>query len=109
MLGNHHPLSRICLEIMLRWFLRVSFCRLSESIIVFSISLHGIFYFPWHRHQIEGTNGFYCFFRKTQGKWGERNYPSFETAEVVSSPVHFNRKPDALPHDHLAQLKLEGA
>ena len=24
-----------------------------------------IFYFPWHRHQIEGTNGFYCLIRKT--------------------------------------------
>ena len=22
--------------------------------------LCGVFYFPWHRHQIEGTNGFYC-------------------------------------------------
>ena len=28
--------------------------------------LHGIFYFPWHRHQIEGTNGFYCLIRKTE-------------------------------------------
>ena len=24
------------------------------------------FYFPWHRHQIEGTNGFLCLIRKTQ-------------------------------------------
>ena len=23
----------------------------------------GIFYFPWQRHQIEGTNGFYCLIR----------------------------------------------
>ena len=28
--------------------------------------LCGVFYFPWHRHQIEGTNGFYCFIRKTE-------------------------------------------
>ena len=28
--------------------------------------LCGIFYFPWHRHQIEGTNGFYCPIRKTE-------------------------------------------
>ena len=28
--------------------------------------LCGIFYFPWHRHQIEGINGFYCLIRKTQ-------------------------------------------
>ena len=26
----------------------------------------GSFYFPWHRHQIEGTNGFYCPIRKTE-------------------------------------------
>ena len=25
-----------------------------------------LFYFPWHRHQIEGTNGFYCLIRKTE-------------------------------------------
>ena len=25
----------------------------------------GIFYFPWHRHQIEGTDGFYCLIQKT--------------------------------------------
>ena len=25
-----------------------------------------VFYFPWHRHQIEGTNGFYCLIRKTE-------------------------------------------
>ena len=33
------------------WFLELSFSR---------IRLHmcGIFYFPWHRHQIEGTTGF---------------------------------------------------
>ena len=28
--------------------------------------LRGVFYFPWHRHQIEGTNGFYCLIRKTE-------------------------------------------
>ena len=28
--------------------------------------LCGIFYFPWHRHQIEGTDGFQCLLRKTQ-------------------------------------------
>ena len=30
------------------------------------LPLCGIFYFPWHRHQIEGTNGFYCLIRKTE-------------------------------------------
>ena len=28
--------------------------------------LCGVFYFPWHRHQIEGTNGFYCLILKTE-------------------------------------------
>ena len=28
--------------------------------------LCGVFYFPWHRHEIEGTNGFYCLIRKTE-------------------------------------------
>ena len=32
--------------------------------------LCGIFYFLWHRHQIEGTTGFYCLFRKTQTNVG---------------------------------------
>ena len=45
----------------------------------------------------EGTNGFYCLFRKRQAKRGERNCPSFKTTEVVSSPC-----PDALPHNHRA-------
>ena len=33
----------------------------------FKSGLVGSFYFPWpwHRHQIEGTNGFYCLIRKT--------------------------------------------
>ena len=41
MLGSHHPLSRICLEIMLRCFLRVSFPRVSESV---SQSQAGVFF-----------------------------------------------------------------
>ena len=28
------------------------------------------FYFPWHRHQIEGTTGCLCLFRKTQANVG---------------------------------------
>ena len=32
--------------------------------------LCGIFYFPWHSHQIEGTNGFYRLIRKTQRMGG---------------------------------------
>ena len=26
----------------------------------FPVQTDGVFYFPWHRHQIEGTNGFWC-------------------------------------------------
>ena len=28
--------------------------------------LCGVFYFPWHRRQTEGANGFYCIIRKTE-------------------------------------------
>ena len=70
---------------------------------VFSISLCVIFYFPWHRHQVEGTNGFYCLFRKTQAKWGKQSCPSFKIAEVVLNPVPST---DALPHDHRAPLVI---
>ena len=36
------------------------------------------FYFPWHRHQIEGTDGFERLLRKTLAKRGKRNCPSSE-------------------------------
>ena len=89
---------------------------------VFSISLCGVFYFPWHRHQIERTNGFYSLLRKTQTKWGKRSCPSFEAAEVVLNPRSLrpkiptlydrwflntgplDRKSDALSLDHGAPI-----
>ena len=37
----------------------------STTSYTFPVQTGGIFYFPWHRHQIEGTNGL-CLFRKTQ-------------------------------------------
>ena len=61
---------------------------------VFSISLCGVFYFTWHRHQIEGTNSFYSLFRKRQAKWAKRSCPSFEMATVVLNPGPFDRKSD---------------
>ena len=64
---------------------------------VFSISMCGVFYFPCHRHQIEGTNGVYCLFERT-----ERNCPSFETAEVVLNPGPLAPTSVALPLDHRA-------
>ena len=44
------------------------------------LSPYGILYFPWLRHQIKATTGFWCLFRKPQAMWGERNCLSFVTA-----------------------------
>ena len=54
------------------WFRELSFSRLECGVHdkLHIYPLCGIFYFPWHRHQIEGTNGFYCLIRKTQAVWG---------------------------------------
>ena len=48
--------------------------------------------FPWNRHQIERTNGFYTLFRKRHTKWGEQSCPSSETVEVVLNPGPFDQK-----------------
>ena len=40
----------------------------------------GIFYLPWHKHQIEGTNSCHYLFQKTQTMWGKQTCPSFEAA-----------------------------
>ena len=49
-------------------FRELSFSRLEYGVHdrLHIYPLCGIFYFPWHRHQIEGTNGFYCLIRKTE-------------------------------------------
>ena len=41
------------------WFLELSFSRLECGVHdrLHIYPLCGIFYFPWHMHQIEGTNG----------------------------------------------------
>ena len=65
----------------------MAFSKVSESLTCFFISLCGIFYFPWHRHHIEGTNSFQCLFQKAQAKWDERNCPNFETAESNHRPL----------------------
>ena len=39
-------------------------CGVNDRLHIYPLC--GIFYFPWHRHQIEGTNGFYCLIRKTE-------------------------------------------
>ena len=38
----------------------------STTSYTFPVQTGGIFYFPWHRHQIEVTDGFQCLIRKTQ-------------------------------------------
>ena len=50
------------------WYRELSFSRLECGLFFFGVDdrLHiygiyplcGLFYFPWHRHQIEGTDGF---------------------------------------------------
>ena len=52
--------------------------ELQETFIIRDYRLHiyplcVIFYFPWHRHQTEGTIGFQCLFRKTHALRGELN------------------------------------
>ena len=32
--------------------------RVVKTWVAIPVRTAGIFYFPWHRHQIEGTNGF---------------------------------------------------
>ena len=36
----------------------------------FPVQTDGVFCFPWHRHQIEGTNGFLVSLPKDTGKVG---------------------------------------
>ena len=45
------------------WFRELSFSSL--ECYTFPEQTGGIFYLPWHSHQIEGTNGFECLVRKT--------------------------------------------
>ena len=49
-------------------FRELSFSRLEYGVHdrLHIYPLCGVFYFPWHRHQIEGTNGFYCLIRKKE-------------------------------------------
>ena len=79
--GLHTPCKMLCswfLDSILQtahlWantgvvFRELSFSRLECGVHdrLHIYPLCGIFYFPWHRHQIEGTNGFYCLIRKTE-------------------------------------------
>ena len=49
----------------------------------------GIFYFPWHRHRIEGTNGFYCLIRKrlASGVNGIAKVPKRKVFTLVNPPA----------------------
>ena len=52
----------------------------------------GIFYFPWHRHQIEGTGGFWCLLRKTLAKSHVQNH--FRSLALTNQ--HAKHKPDGM-------------
>ena len=53
---SKQPIFRLTQE----WFRELSFSRLECGVHdrLHIYPLCGIFYFPWHRHQIEGSNGF---------------------------------------------------
>ena len=53
--------------------------------------LCGIFYFPWHRHQIERTNGFYCLIRKTE------RFTIFNVESQVCTPNNSRLDPGSNP------------
>ena len=56
MLEALHPKVHVCVWTCLRWlFFSV---ELVSPLQVTHLPLCGIFYLPWHRHQIEGTTGF---------------------------------------------------
>ena len=65
----------------------------------------GVFYFPWHRHQIEGTDGFECLLRKTLAKRGKRNCQSSEAKRFPqwdSNTGPSGRQSNALTHSATA-------
>ena len=62
------------------------------SLYTFPVQTGGIFYFPWHRHQIEGTNGFRCLLRKTQ-----RNTISNVESQVFTPNKHAWSERDSNP------------
>ena len=49
-------------------------------------------YFPWHRHQLEGTNGFYCLIRKTERF-------TISNAESQVFKVETISRPEEIYHD----------
>ena len=52
-------------------------------------------FFPWHRHPIEGTNGFFCLIRKTLAKRGKRNCQSSEAKSFYRSGTRTFDRPVA--------------
>ena len=52
-------------------------------------------FFPWHRHPIEGPNGFFCLIRKTLAKRGKRNCQSSEAKSFYRSVTRTFDRPVA--------------
>ena len=62
-------------------FLELSFSKsggVHDKLHISSSDWWDLNYFPWHRHQIEGTDGFYCLIQKTLANRGKRNSESSE-------------------------------
>ena len=71
----------------------------------FQCGLVGSFTSSWHRHQIEGTNGFYCLIRKTlaSGVNGIAKVPKRKVfTEVGLEPSNVRSPVDSLTHSATA-------
>ena len=74
-----------------------------------------IFYFHWHRHQIQGTDGFYCLLRKTLARRDKLNCqsPEAKLSAVGFEPVSHRPAAGASqrshPLGHHAPIEATGA
>ena len=100
------PLLQILVSLLLLLYLYTIFDQRRVEIIdeveygvhdrLYIYPLCGIFYFPWHIHHTEGTNGFWCLFRMTLVKGDKGNCESFQAASVGFAPVTTNRQSCAI-------------
>ena len=85
----------------------LSFSTISESTTGYTFTPCGIFYFPWHRHQIEGTTGFKCLFRKTQANVGWTKLPKYQNGSRWDWTTVPSIESGVLPRDHHSLVFLE--
>ena len=76
--------------------------RRPKHLLHIPVRTGGIFFFPWHRHQIEGTDRFYCLLRKSGGKQNcqssEAKRFSASGIRTIDHPVASRRQSNALTH-----------